>query len=84
MSLKFLDRPEKGHSFNVCSGVFKNSRSLVLIFKNTYFVELLLLVTKDELFNLLLEYQNKFTTTLASIENDSGNLRKDFKKLSLI
>ena len=56
----------------------------MLIFKNTYFVELLLLVTKDELFNLLLEYQNKFTTTLASIENDSGNLRKDFKKLSQI
>ena len=35
-------------------------------------------LTKDELVNLSLEYQNKFTSTLARIESDIGNLRKDF------
>ena len=42
---------------------------------------LLLLVTKDELFNLLLEYQNKFTTTLASIEKWHWQLKKRFLKI---
>ena len=38
-------------------------------------------LTKDELVNLSLEYQNKFTSTLARIEGDIGNLRKDFKQV---
>ena len=35
-------------------------------------------LTKDELVNLSLEYQTKFTLALARIESDIGNLRKDF------
>ena len=35
-------------------------------------------LTKDKLVNLLLEYQNKFTLTLARIESDIGNLRKNY------
>ena len=38
-------------------------------------------LTKDELVNLSLEYQNKFTLTLTRIESDIGNLRKDLKKV---
>ena len=38
-------------------------------------------LTKDELVNLSLEYQNKFTLTLSRIESDIGNFRKDFKKV---
>ena len=37
-------------------------------------------LTKDELVDLSLEYQNKFTSTLARIEGDIDNLRKDLKK----
>ena len=35
--------------------------------------------TKNELVNLSLEYQNKFSSTLACSDNDIGNLRRDFK-----
>ena len=45
------------------------------------FEEALRKLTKDELVNLSLGYQNKFTSTLARIESDIGNLRKDFKKI---
>ena len=38
-------------------------------------------LTKDELVNLSLEYQNKFTLTLARTESDTGNLREDLKKI---
>ena len=38
-------------------------------------------LTKDELVNLSLEYQSKFNSTLANIDKDTGELRKDFKKL---
>ena len=38
-------------------------------------------LTKDELVNLSLEYQNKFNSTLARIESKIGNLRKNFKKV---
>ena len=38
-------------------------------------------LTKDELVNLPLEYQNKFNLTLANIDKDMGELRSDFKKL---
>ena len=41
-------------------------------------------LTKDELVNLSLDYQNKFTSTLARIENNIDNLRKDLKKLRQI
>ena len=36
-------------------------------------------LTKDELINLSLEYNHKFTSTLASSDKDIGNLRRDFK-----
>ena len=38
-------------------------------------------LTKDELVNLSLEYQNKFTSALARTESDIDNLRKDFKRV---
>ena len=38
-------------------------------------------LTEDGLANVSLEYQNKFTLTLARIESDIGNLRKDLKKV---
>ena len=43
--------------------------------------EVLRKLTKDELVNLSLEYQSKFNSTLANIDKDKGELRKDFKKL---
>ena len=50
--------------------------------KNVYLSqEALPKLTKDEFVNMSLDYQNKFTSTLARTENDVGNLRKDFKKV---
>ena len=40
-------------------------------------------LTKDELVNLSLEYQNKFTSTLARTESDISNLRTDSKKVEV-
>ena len=40
-------------------------------------------LTKDELVNLSLDYQSKFNSTLANIENDMSELRKGFKKLEV-
>ena len=34
-------------------------------------------LTKEEVVNLPLEYQNKFTLTLAGIDGDIGNFRKN-------
>ena len=47
----------------------------------TLLEEALQKLTKDELVNLPLEYQNKFNLTLANIDKDMGELRSDFKKL---
>ena len=53
--------------------------------KNVYLSEeALRKVTKDELVNLPLEYQNKFTSTLASVNSNIGDLRKILKKLRQI
>ena len=38
-------------------------------------------LTKDELVNLSLQYQSEFNSTLAIIDKDMGELRKDLKKL---
>ena len=47
----------------------------------TLLEEALRKLTKDELVNLPLEYQNKFNSTPAYIDKDMGELRSDFKKL---
>ena len=57
-------------------------QKLLMATSNGYLSEeALLKLTKDELVNLSLDYQNKFTSTLARIESDISNLRKDFKKI---
>ena len=38
-------------------------------------------MSKDELFNLPLDYQNKSNSTLGNVDNDTGELRIDFDKL---
>ena len=38
-------------------------------------------LTKDELVNLSLQYQNKFNSTLTKIDKDMSELRNDFKSL---
>ena len=54
-------------------------QKLLMATSNGYLSEeALLKLTKDELVNLSLDYQNKFTSTLARIESDISNLRKDF------
>ena len=36
---------------------------------------------KDEIINLVLDYQNKFDSTLAGIRNELSDTRKDFEQL---
>ena len=38
-------------------------------------------LSKDEIINLALDYQNKFDSTLAGISNELSDLKKDFEKL---
>ena len=38
-------------------------------------------LSKDEISNLALDYQNKFDSTLAGISNELSDLKKDFEKL---
>ena len=45
--------------------------------------EALRTLTTDEIVILSLEYQNKFTSNLARIKSDIGNLRKDLTDLAI-
>ena len=45
--------------------------------------EALRTLTRDEIVILSLEYQNKFTSNLARIKSDIGNLRKDLTDLAI-
>ena len=38
-------------------------------------------LSKDEIVSLILDYQNKFDSLLASIRNELSDLKKDFKGL---
>ena len=38
-------------------------------------------ISKDDIVSLVLDYQNKFDSTLASIRNEVSDLKKDFEKL---